>query len=641
MFKDIRKNTLYSLIENNPYQYSSELIGNKLSISSRTVRKEIKEINELIVDHGFSIMNQRGKGYYINITNQEDYDLFNQNKDESVIYFDVNHKNERIKQFISLLLNQNHFDTIEALAERMYVSRTTLTSDLDDVRKLLESYNLRLESKVGKGVFIEGSEKDKRNTLLSLIDESLDEHRMGRFFEWKGESFYLDELKSELPHLFNMYHMYFTDDNLNNIIYHIMIMMERIQNDFVLDEIGLGLKFKEHELLMNDVTKLLSDLFKIKIPTSELDYLYIQIKSKVIPSVDQEYIPTSNVQEYIHSLLEKINQNYYYDLMEDEQLRNDLTSHIYSMLYRVENQIRVRNPMEEHIKKYYPLAFEMTLYAVESIKKEYNYEVNQGEIAYLALHIGASLEKNYQIKYERHNSCLIVCGSGWGTARMIEASIKQTIPDVFITKTISAQKYNQLQHIEEDIVITTIDIEEKNKPVFKIETLPSKKQLIRLDQKIRNEVSQSVDIFSKYFSGNLFFKKEFHDKNEVIKTLVKSFIEEDVIDKEDDFIASILEREKLGSTVLGEGISIPHPMNLLAKETKIGVAILDNPIKWGNDQSIQLVFMLAISKKDYEEALGIYDFLVEIIRENQFKTLITAENYHDFISKARALFEEM
>ncbi|WP_062350583.1 BglG family transcription antiterminator [Bacillus kwashiorkori] len=638
MFDDVRKTKLYELVENRPYHYSFDDLGEILSISPRTVRKEIKDINDLEDMTGLIVLNKRGKGYYISITNQEKYQLFKKNMGNTNIYFDVNNQEERAKQFILLLLNYKDYVSIEEIADQMYVSRTTIMNELGDIRNLLKKYHLMLTTKIGKGVKIAGKERDKRFVFLTLIDEELNEEKVNHFFEWKNSSTDLYGLKEELPIIFSRNHIYLTDNDLSNLIYHILIMVDRISSGFVIDNIRNVSKTREHLQFMKDIKELLTNIFHVEIPQSELEYLYVQIKSKVIYRENLNFQLSTDVNEYIHALLTVIKENYYYNLLDDEQLKYDLTSHVSSMLYRVENEIRVRNPLLEHIKKYYPLAYEITMFAVNTITNDYNYEVNNGEIAYLALHIGASLERNYQVKYKRHNSCLIVCGSGFGTARMIETSIKRDIPGLFITKTISAQKYTQLEYIEEDVVITTISIKKKNKPVFKIETLPSKRELLELDRKITNEVSKSVDIFCKYFSSNLFIKKSYNDKIEVIRDLVKVLYDEQVINDSDLFMESILKREELGSTVMGEGVAIPHPIGLLDNNrTKIATAILDKPIEWGKNRNVQLVFLLAISKQDYEDALGIYDFFVDVVRENHHHVLSNSKNFNDFILKSRLL----
>jgi len=121
--------------------------------------------------------------------------------------------------------------------------------------------------------------------------------------------------------------------------------------------------------------------------------------------------------------------------------------------------------------------------------------------------------------------------------------------------------------------------------------------------------------------------------------LTHAMAQEKVIENEVEFLAAILKREELGSTVIGEGVAIPHPLNLLSKRTQIGIALAEEPINWGNGQQTQLIFLLAISKEDYEEAMGIYDFLVEIIRENQAYTLSSARNFNEFILRARMIYK--
>src|SRR5699024_5596128 len=619
MFEDNRKNMLYSYIEKKQYLYSSNELGSLLSVSSRTIRKEIKEMNDYEKYSGFVVLNKRNEGYYIKVTDSLMYDEFKEELFNDALYFDVNQMEGRIKQFILILLPKYSYVPIEEVAEQMYVSRTAIINDLNHVRELLASYNLMLTSKVGKGVLIEGTEKDKRYALASLINgKNINEDRIRLYFTWLDQNISLPQFTDQLSRLLRFYDFFLTDENLKNLCNHILIMLGRVHTGNTIEEQWSDPTLDEKIELRNAVENLIVDTFEVNVPKIEWDYLFILIKSKSKFKDNLEYHLKTNVDAYVDALLNAIRANYSYDLIRDCQLKHDLTSHINAMLYRVENQIKMRNPLEEHIKKYYPLAYEITLFAVSTIEKEFKINVNPGEIAYLALHIGASLERNYQIKYEHHNSCLIVCGSGFGTARMIEASIKNTIPGLFITKTISAQAYNQLDYIEEDLVISTVAIEKKNKPLFKIETLPSKKELLELGHRMTEEISQSVDIFNRFFSRSLFLKKNFKNKDEAIFELVNLLAKERIIENENTFRESVLKREELGSTAICEGVSIPHPLGLVANETKIAIGMIEQPIDWGNDRSVGLIFLLAISKSDYEEALNIYDFLVDVVRENHY-----------------------
>ncbi|MBC1409154.1 PTS sugar transporter subunit IIA, partial [Listeria innocua] len=106
------------------------------------------------------------------------------------------------------------------------------------------------------------------------------------------------------------------------------------------------------------------------------------------------------------------------------------------------------------------------------------------------------------------------------------------------------------------------------------------------------------------------------------------------------FLGSVLEREKLGSTVLGTGIAIPHPLGLMAKETKIVIRILDKPIKWDQKQSVHAVFLLCISKHDYEEAINIYELLVELVREEYGEKLANLTNFREFTTLAKDILKK-
>lgn len=80
-------------------------------------------------------------------------------------------------------------------------------------------------------------------------------------------------------------------------------------------------------------------------------------------------------------------------------------------------------------------------------------------------------------------------------------------------------------------------------------------------------------------------------------------------------------------------ISIPptHTMKPIALETKTAVAILKNPLDWGeNSTGIRIVFLLAVGKGDQKGMEHLYDLLVRIIEEQSLqKELLEA---HDFES---------
>lgn len=74
-----------------------------------------------------------------------------------------------------------------------------------------------------------------------------------------------------------------------------------------------------------------------------------------------------------------------------------------------------------------------------------------------------------------------------------------------------------------------------------------------------------------------------------------------------------------------------HTMKPIALETKTAVAILKNPLDWGeNSTGTRIVFLLAVGKGDQKGMEHLYDLLVRIIEEQSLqKELLEA---HDFES---------
>lgn len=630
VFNHRRHEQLFHLLLQRKLDISSQLITEELGVSSRTIRSDILLINQKIEDFGMKIVLKRGKGYQLHILDVPKYEAFQKEKQlyKQPDCFDINHPKERVKYIIYILLLESRYIKLENLANTLYISRATIGKDMKRVRKYLIERNLILISKAGKGIKVDGPEDRIRYCLTELIATSEEENYLTSFFNWKNRPKDLEVLCKEVETFFTNKEITFTDKSFQNLILHLLIMIERVENNLCLENIKVvdndtSVQKVAHELLL-----LVGSLFDITFSEAEDKYLTLQILSKRIFNTAKDRKTSKEVSTFINTLLLQIKSYYAYDLTKDIRLTTDLISHVHSMLYRVKNKLSVRNPMKDYIKRYYPLAYEVTWHAVESLKYLYTYQVNQNELAYLALHIGASLERNYKIAHYRHKSALIVCGSGTGTARIVEARIKNVVSGINITKNISMREYNSLLHVEEDIVISTIDIEEKNKKVIQVSPIPTKEDLIFLEVTMENQVRAYQHIIRSFFYKSVFLRNQCRSKKEVLKQMTTTLEKEKIVPY--DFFDSVMERETLGSTIIGTSIAIPHPIRLMAKETKIMLAILDKPIEWYEDQKVQIIFLLAISKEDYEKAIEIYDLLVELVRAEYLFRLLNCEKFEDF-----------
>lgn len=99
---------------------------------------------------------------------------------------------------------------------------------------------------------------------------------------------------------------------------------------------------------------------------------------------------------------------------------------------------------------------------------------------------------------------------------------------------------------------------------------------------------------------------------------------------------SLLKREQVSGTVLGNLIAIPHPFQEEIRKTGIGVAVLDRPVKWDGEK-VQIVFLLCISSRDTKELRIIMEDILSITQESEIiKRILQVKSLGELV---KILFE--
>jgi mannitol/fructose-specific phosphotransferase system IIA component len=314
-------------------------------------------------------------------------------------------------------------------------------------------------------------------------------------------------------------------------------------------------------------------------------------------------------------------------MLSDEQLHADLLTHIKTMITRVRYQIMLPNPLLDNIKQHYPMAWDMTLAAVSGWSKYTPWTISENEIGFLVLHIGVGLERHYNIGYQRQPRVLLVCDAGNAMVRMIEAVLQRKYPQLVMTETITLRDYEQRNGISEDFVVSTVRITEKDKPVVVMSPFPTDYQLEQIGKLVLVDRTRPW-MLEKFFDARHFrIINEPVDQQTLLAELCNQLNDEGFVD--DDFVDSVIEREAIVSTILGDGIALPHALGLMAKKTVVYTVLAPKGIAWG-DETAQVIFLLAISKSEYEEAMAIYDIFVTFLRERAMARLCVCKNFSEF-----------
>ncbi|EMH9208639.1 TPA: BglG family transcription antiterminator [Klebsiella michiganensis] len=615
---------LFTLLQNETLP--QEELAQRLSVSTRTVRADITALNALLLHYGAQFILTRGSGYQLVIHDPTRYQTLEESAPKAQHI--PRTAADRIHFLLVRFLTSAFSIKLEDLADTWFVSRATLQGDMVDVRERFQRYQLTLETRPRHGMKLFGSEVSIRACLTDLLWEL---SQPGPLNPLIGEEAFDASvptlLAGVLQETLTRHHVRLTDAGERFICLYGAVAVRRVSEgyplaDFSAEDVAQNVRDAARELA-NTMQQLAGKL----LAPAEEEWLCVHLAARQVQDVDPGTISADDDEALVNYILRYINQQYNYNLLDDAQLRADLLTHIKTMITRVRYQIMIPNPLLENIKQHYPMAWDMTLAAVSSWGKYTPYAISENEIGFLVLHIGVGLERHYNIGYQRQPQVLLVCDTSNAMVRMIEAILQRKYPQLEIAATLSQREYEQREEIAEDFVISTVRISEKEKPVVTIAPFPTDYQLDQIGKLVLVDRTRPW-MLNKYFDEAHFQVIDTPmDQQALFAALCQQLQQEGFVGAE--FHGSVVEREAIVSTMLGDGIALPHALGLLAKKTVVYTVIAPHGIAWG-DETAHIIFLLAISKSEYEEAMAIYDIFVTFLRERAMTRLAATRSFAEF-----------
>ncbi|MFD1445524.1 BglG family transcription antiterminator [Oceanobacillus profundus] len=611
---DNRLQSILQLLISSDEPMSSSQLSLNLQVSSKTVRNDIKELNHFLQKIDMQIVGFRGKGYKLKVEDEEKLNKFldeNMRKEGEAI---PSHPGDRVKYLIESLLLSSDYIKIEELEQKLFISRSTLQGDLKNVRKILEVYNLKLINRPYYGLKVIGDETKIRycssqyifNQNQELIEESPAWHIILPEEDLKV-------IKNSILKNIRQHKIIISDISLHNLIMHVAIACRRIRENHAMEnflEESQEIRSKKEFIVAKQILKQVEEI-GVCFNEKEIMYLAIHLLGTRMESSDEKAKALSVIDEEIFGLskeiVKRIDKNYNFNLSEDQDLLLALSLHLKPVINRYKYQMNLRNPLLEDIKTKYPLSFEAALAAKDILYEKYELIIDENEIGYLALHIEAAQER-LKNKTRNVRKCLIVCGSGLGSAQLLLYKLKDKFrDDLEVIGTTEYYNLNQQSLKEVDFIVSTIPIQEAlDVPVIYVNTILSRKDI----NKIESVLSKGASIINNYLLERYtFLNVDFETPKEVIRYLCDKLLEDYKIDE--DYVDSVLQRERYAPTSFGNLIAIPHPLEPKTKSTFWSIATLNKPILWG-DKQVQIVILINI-KKGNQDLCEMYQILVRLL----------------------------
>ena len=569
------------------YDYhTSKEIGEVMDLSSKTIRKEINQLNSVIKDKGAIIESKPGKGFIFTIKDKEKFKLFLKKDWYKYAYYqeEDGDKNLRYVNILRMFLFSNSYIKQFELAEVFHVSESQINKDLPYVRKILENYDLELVSRPYYGMKVEGSEKNIRLAIKNEIGEDpiLFEGDKDRELFRK-----IQEIIDEMDFGEDYYMPYV---NFKNLVIHIYISILRIKEEKYInlsESIEKKIVSYEEFKIANKIVDELQDKLGIKIPKDELVYITMHLIAKNTIR-DQEKISTE-ILETSQAIIDEIYRASKYDFRANIDFYFALAIHLGPLINRIKYGFNMKNPILDDIKDN-KIPYLLATIGSNVINEKYQTKLSEDEIGYIALHIMAAMNSNTT----NTKDILIICGSGNSSAQIMKAQLnrqfKDNINEIRTTDLRSLDKINMKDY---DLIISSVKLDNVyDLSIVYVDVIFSKVDLDNI--KIAFEDKRLGEIYDLFNNSKLIKTNKFKNKLEVLKYISECIEEKSTMDK-DSALSQLKHREELGYTMFNQ-IAIPHILEPIDCDSFSVIIILDKPIKW-DGENVKLIYSLVVGKE--------------------------------------------
>ncbi|WP_432666875.1 BglG family transcription antiterminator [Wukongibacter baidiensis] len=612
-------------------------IALELQVSNKTVRNDLKKLQDFIEREGLRLNKKTGVGTSIDGPKENKRQLL-QTINRDLNYIQPYSKEARQNYILKRLFMHSGSLTSGELADELYVCTATIHKDLKLIDEWIQPFNLKLIKKRNHGMEIIGDEEDYRKAISYLISEvkEVEELQELLYPEYKGRIDYqsLAQLKSLfnidykklediLNQVENKLEFRFSQEAYISLIIHIAISMKRIKEnkDIILSkEILRNIKDTEEFKCAKDMSDQMEKDFDIVIPESEIGYITLHILgSKVhqkdlwglniaFENVDELELAVEIAQRVIEIASNGLNM----ELEKDQALLNGLVLHLRPTINRLKYGMTLKNPILDEIKANYPDIFGVAWMCSRVFEKYLDVKIPESEIGYIAVHLGAAVERNRkQIK------TLVVCHSGIGTSQLLSVRLERSFKEIDIIGIVSSTSITNDMLDRAELIISTIPLQ-IDRQVLVICPLFRKKDIAKVDEYIvqRNKRLVTRGINEVYVKKEVFYRsKKFINYEQVISDMCKVLEKKQYIKK--GFKRSVITREKMMATEVGNGIAIPHGEPNEVKKSCIALTVLKQPIKWKKEM-VEFIFLICIAKEDIGKTKIIFRNLYRNMDKDEF-----------------------
>lgn len=457
-------------------------IAKILGLSTRTVLREMNIIEDWLIKNDFNLIKKPGIGLIIDESEENKkyiLELINQEKVEKSFT-----EEERKFLILSNLLSTNEPIKTRYFQKNLKVSENILNLDFKNVQNWLSNFNINLVKKQGIGCYLEGDERNFRTAYVSLIYEFYNETEFLSIFDntKKNNNIIKNYIaksvieildKNTITRIIKILDKNIKESNINisdnsyiELLINISLAIKKIINNEKIffekayfEGIDKIYQFKIAKKIAEDLEK----EFDINIPIDEVVCIAINLKASKLGSEELKnelMIDDTNMLDVSIKLIKLVEKEVNIILIEDKVFLKALTNHLNSSIYRMKNNMKIRNVFLKEIKSEYEELYLIISKNINFIKDLFNIKnIPEEEIAFITMHFEAAIERILLIK--TNINIVISCPTGIGTSKILFQKLKDKFKNIKILQTISSLKIEDdyLNKKNVDLIISTVKLD--------------------------------------------------------------------------------------------------------------------------------------------------------------------------------------
>lgn len=528
---------------------TAKYLANQLSVSLHTIKNDIAGMEELSREYGTVIEAKTAFGYKLIVFDRGKYKEARENI--RLKFFmnpgggDMDEIGTRVYDILRIMIIAKGRLSDDDIAERMFVSKNSLKEERKKAKKILESYNLKIDKEAACDTpTVVGNEFDIRMCMVFLYDnnilnENFPEDISNRLF---SDYFYYDKDKEYIRKLYSLFGDNFvkanyrmTDTNLRRAVRYTLLSIARIEAGFKMSiqtmESGYLRRFQCYGIASNIARELTN---YIHVETDEMEVLGLAKLLIIWQDLDSDMdISVLHPDIYLDTLHLSKEIAHYMDvnfgipltcIPAYEQISAAyLFPIVAQVIFMCAGYYRFFDKSNE-LEYYNPLyCLHIATELNEVFKYSYHITLSEFNIQMLGCMINSLLNRaEYQIRPLK----AIICSTyGIEAAKSLTGEILSYIPERYFEKIVPMDRFNIYYYSTKDFDLGIIQQSENaykhTIPMYPIGLIPTKAELEYIREFVIAESREKKELYKRTIKVNhtIFPDFEFEDKESFFRLI--------------------------------------------------------------------------------------------------------------------------